>query len=55
MSWSESVGRWTVGSLLIAMVVTVEGAAAQVIDADLAGRFARLALNCVEREYPNKI
>ena len=56
MPWSESVGRWTVGSLLVAMVVTVEGAAAaQVIDADLAGRFARLALDCVEREYPNKI
>ncbi len=53
--WSESVRRWTVGSLLVAMVVTVEGAAAQVIDADLAGRFARLALDCVEREYPNKI
>jgi hypothetical protein len=54
--WIESTRRWTVGSVLVAMVVTVEGiAAAPVIDADVAGRFARLALDCVEREYPNKI
>lgn len=25
------------------------------VDGDLAARFARLALDCVHREYPNKI
>ncbi len=47
----------TVGLLVLLMTTGSESSAAGVptIDADVAGRFARLALDCVEREYPNKI
>ena len=47
----------TIGLLLLVMTNKSGLTAAGVppIDADIAGRFARLALNCVEREYPNKI
>ena len=44
--------------LLLLVMTTKSGLAvggAPTIDADVAGRFARLALDCVEREYPNKI
>ena len=45
----------TIGLLLLVMTNKSGLTAAGVppIDADIAGRFARLALNCVEREYPN--
>ena len=32
-----------------------KAATAQGVDPELAGRFARLALDCIHREYPNKI
>ena len=43
--------------LLIMMTIKsgVAAAGAPTIDAEIAGRFARLALDCVGREYPNKI
>ena len=47
----------TIGLLLLVMTTKsgLNAAGMPIIDADIAGRFARLALNCVEREYPNKI
>ena len=47
----------TIGLLLLVMTTRsgLTAAGVPTIDADIAGRFARLALNCVEREYPNKI
>jgi hypothetical protein len=47
----------TIGLLVLVMTIQsgLNAAGMPVIDADIAGRFARLALNCVEREYPNKI
>ena len=47
----------TIGVLLVIMTTRSGLAAtgAPTIDADIAGRFARLALDCVQREYPNKI
>ena len=47
----------TIGLLLLVMTTKtgLTAAGAPPIDADIAGRFVRLALNCVEREYPNKI
>jgi len=37
------------------MIVPVLLAMAATIDVDAAGRFAKLALDCVDKEYPNKI
>ena len=47
----------TIGLLLIVMTPKsgLTAAGVPTIDADIADRFARLALDCVEREYPNKI
>ena len=46
-----------VGLLLLVMTTKTGVASSGVptIDEGIAGRFARLALDCVEREYPNKI
>ena len=47
----------TIGLFLLVMMPKsgLLAGSAPTLDADLAGRFARLALDCVEREYPNKI
>jgi hypothetical protein len=42
-------------ALLAGSAAVARGAAAGDVDAAAAGRFARLALECVHQEYPNKI
>lgn len=42
-------------AFLLALVAAAAPAAASQADAALAARFAQLALDCVHREYPNKI
>ena len=41
--------------LAVALAATPLRAQATTLDEAAAGRFARLALDCVHREYPNKI
>ena len=42
--------------LLLLLIASASSEAATIeLDADTAGRFAQLALDCVHREYPNKI
>ncbi len=41
--------------ILATVSITCSGANDSVVDKELANRFARLALDCVHREYPNKI
>ena len=49
-------GRTSVAvAVLLALVAAAAPAAASQVDAALAARFAGLALDCVHREYPNKI
>ena len=42
-------------TVLLTMPGAASAAAPQPLDADAAGRFAALALDCVHKEYPNKI
>lgn len=44
-----------IATLLALVVATPAFAAAPPLSADAAARFAQLALDCVQREYPNKI
>ena len=46
---------WAMVPALASSTGRESAAAATAIDAAAAGRFARLALDCVHREYPNKI
>ena len=46
---------WAMVPALASATGRESAAAATAIDAAAAGRFARLALECVHREYPNKI
>lgn len=48
--------RTTGGALVLGLLVLAgRGASAEPLDAQTATRFAQLALDCVHREYPNKI
>jgi hypothetical protein len=48
--------RRTLGAIVVATMALIPSArAAQGLDEAAAGRFAALALDCVHREYPNKI
>jgi hypothetical protein len=46
---------WLAGALLISSAPARSAVSAPSIDAAAAGRFAELALKCVDQEYPNKI
>ncbi len=46
--------RVLTASMLACVAGVLSGAAPRALDAALAGRFARQALDCVEKEYPNK-
>jgi DUF2891 family protein len=50
-----SFTRMTAAFLLAALPLPAAGAPASDFDAAAAGRFAKLALDCVHKEYPNKI
>ena len=52
----QSPGAWLIPLLLPALSLAAGGPSVpQSLDPAAAGRFARLALDCVHREYPNKI
>ena len=52
----QSLGAWLIPLLLPALSLAAGGPSVpQSLDPAAAGRFARLALDCVHREYPNKI
>jgi hypothetical protein len=52
----QGPGVWLIAALLPALSVAAPGPSVpQPLDPAAAGRFARLALDCVHREYPNKI
>lgn len=58
----DTIGKAAAASLLTAILLGTplsaragSGAAATELDAAAAGRFAKLALACVHREYPNKV
>jgi hypothetical protein len=59
LSASEKEGsmiRFAAAVLLLTFTsLPLSGAGAQAIDEEVAARLARLALDCVQREYPNKI
>ena len=45
----------TIGLMVMGVASLLSPAPARALDADAAERFAALALQCVHREYPNKI
>ena len=49
------IASWLIASCLIETSLAAPSPEASALDARAAERFARLALECVHREYPNKI